>query len=387
MEHLIVYGSHHKLVDPGRLGACSERELIPARLAELKACGAVAGYAVVSTCNRFEVYVELASGAASELPRLALPSFELRGLDVVRHLIRVAGSLESMVLGENQILGQVREAWKRSVQDGHASKNLGAAFREALRGAREIRRRTGLGNEPVSVASVAARSLAERASAGSRIAIVGAGSMATKANVQLRKTQRGPIQIVNRTIERASALRRDGDPEALPLSEFLSSPPAIDAVFVGVSTQTAIIDRRWVEGAQRARGSDAGELILVDVGSPSGIAADVATMPGVWVLDLDGLQHITSKNAEARAHAAEQARPIVDQRVEAFIERVRRSRIDLASVHRAHVALAEERIERALGKIALPKDELEHLKREMLGLANAHAHLHLSDLKQPLAHA
>ena len=141
MEQFFVYGSHHKLVDPGRLGACKEREQIPARLAELHARGSIAGYVVISTCNRFEVYVEVATASMDELPRLPVPSFELQGLDVVRHLIRVAGSLESMVLGENQILGQVREAWSRAAANGHSSKVIEAAFREATarRLARSVR--------------------------------------------------------------------------------------------------------------------------------------------------------------------------------------------------------------------------------------------------------
>jgi glutamyl-tRNA reductase len=197
MKPILVAGFSHQQVMPSLLPRCYDsRDAVLARLRAARDAGEIAGCVMLGTCNRLEVVVEpvvdRAGVPAIDGPRLVArlfaadapaPASIATGDDAIRHLIRVAASLDSMVVGEAQILGQVKEAHQRARAERLISPHLDLVMREVVRAAKEIRTRTGISTRPVSIASLAADALHERFALDREavVAVLGAGEMARKA--------------------------------------------------------------------------------------------------------------------------------------------------------------------------------------------------------------
>lgn len=390
MDRLCLVGTSHQLVDPTRLASVPSEADFAAVLDRLQNDDhSIVGSVTLRTCNRVEIYVHLRSSAqgdsvARELATLfgQLPTKVLFGTDVVRHLIRVAGSLESMVLGENQILAQVKKAWQAGQERETLTTLLGDLFRHAVRAAKEIRTKTQLGTQPVSVASLGARCL--RDACGTHrplVALVGAGTMVRKAAVAL--DGHADLIFVNRTYAKAVELAARFDGIAIPIEEFSKDAPAVDAVLAGVSTDQPLVDSSWVERIQSARPEAAPALVLVDLGVPPNIAPELHARGDVKLIDMDVLRAKCIANTDERHAAARLAEPIAERYAQTFGGHVRSQSLGLADVHRAHLELAENEIHNLLeGQFRhLSDSDRRELESKLLGLARAHAHLHLKDLK------
>jgi len=390
MDRLCLVGTSHQLIDPTLLATAPSEAEFAAVLDRLQNDdGSIVGSVTLKTCNRVEVYVHLrhpgrAESVARKLAALfgTLPTESRFGADVVRHLIRVAGSLESMVLGENQILAQVKNAWQAGRERETLTTLLGDLFRHAVRAAKEIRTKTRLGTQPVSVASLGARCL--RDACGTHrplVALVGAGTMVRKAAVAL--DGHADLIFVNRTFEKAVELASRFDGIAIPIDDFQAAPPAVDAVLAGVSTDQPLVDESWVERIQAARADDAPALVLVDLGVPPNIARGLLERDDVKLIDMDALHAKCVANTDERHAAARRAEPIADRYAQTFEGHVRSLDLGLAGVHRAHLELAENEIHNLLeGQFRhLSDSDRRELESKLLGLARAHAHLHLKDLK------
>ncbi len=411
MNKLLLIGTNHRLVDPSQMGSLPRGEELLELLEGLRRdatgqAGKVAGFVALTTCNRYEIYLELRESQDEDrdfrildelLPGLAaMPCIELRGLGIARHLLRVASSLESMVLGENQILGQVKTSWDTARSHKSLTTALDELFKEAVSGAKEVRRVTGLGTRPVSVASLSVRHLADRLVINGRrpiVALVGAGDMVRKAAPALAKLGCYELLFVNRTEEKAHEFADVHGGRVMALRDFLDQPPLIDAMLVAVSCPKAIVDWELVDriSAVRAETQDPEQppLELVDLGVPACIDPRLRERTDARLLDMDTLRRLSRQHVEEREAAAEQAEPIVEAHTAAFRARQRQKRLDLGQVHRSHLSLAEEQTAQLLAKnfSHLCEVDREALHKSLLDLAKAHAYLHLKDLKTLAAEA
>jgi len=307
---------------------------------------------IVSTCNRTEVYVQIDLGEGSadlETPiaqellldqqhRLLNWLSEYHGLDpaelarcsyfhwrgdVIRHLMRVACGLDSMVLGEPQILGQIKSAYAVSRELGAVSGALGRVFQEAFSIAKEVRTDTAIGENPVSVA-YAAVSLAEQifSDLGSLHALlIGAGR--TIELVARHLTEKGVRNIVvaNRTLQNAVELGEKFGAEGVLLSDIPEQLIKADIVVSSTNSQLPLLGKGAVESAIKKRRHK--PMLLVDLAVPRDIEPQVGEIADAYLYSVDDIRDVIEDNVKSRAVAAEQASSIIERGVEEFIRQMR----------------------------------------------------------------
>ncbi len=388
MKHLHLIGTSHRFVPPSRIGEVGSKEELLQLLNREKDQGLLRGFVLLCTCNRREAYLELAPGSKEIPPSIVrafsrVPGLRLQGPSVTEHLFRVASSLDSMVVGENQISGQVRAAVQDARDQRRLSSLLEEGFQAALRTAKEIRRKTGLGTQSVSVASVGAAAtrtlLARRGIENPRIAIVGAGTMAKKAASAFRRGKACRLFFVNRSEHKARALAETYGGETLSLAQVLRGSQAFDALLTAVSTEKALIDLACAQILTRE-----GPIVLTDLGSPANIEKRCGDLDGVSLLDMDKLREISEAKLEERQALAAQAEPILQRGLARFRNRQKAKDLGLDRVRREHLKLAEEELSRITQFGGFSESYKSHLEEAFLRLAKAHAHLHLKDLKTRL---
>ena len=288
--------------------------------------------ALISTCNRTELLGAARAGdlALEHMHRFlredlgdgsAAPVqiYELKGGEVVRHLFRVAGGLDSMVLGEAQILGQVKEAYRAAVEARSCGPVLGRLFQHAFRAAKRIRSETGLGASTVSVARVGvalAREIFEDF-AGKRVLLVGAGEMAESALRGLREAGADQISVVNRTLGSAVELASRHGGSAHPLEELPRELARADIAITSVQVERPLLGAAELERAlDHRRGHP---LLLVDLGIPRNVDPSVAALENVYLYDLDDLEATAERGRQQRASAADAAREIAREEAERYL--------------------------------------------------------------------
>lgn len=301
---------------------------------ELCNSGVIEEAVVVSTCNRSELY-GVAEERGETLPNALVSYFsefhklspvELNGRiyrhagrEAARHLFRVASGLDSMMLGEAEILGQVREAYNRALGNGSTGPVLNRLFQGALEVGKRVRTETEIGTRPVSVA-VAGVKLAERIFGdlkGHRALIVGAGAVAEQVMENLRARGIGGVEVVNRSFARAEelALRMGGKAsEWDTLETALGSP---DIIVMSVSGSTHVLTRPTLERAMLARAGRA--ICIIDLSVPRGVEPEVEGVYNVYLFNVDHLGEIVERNKKAREAEIPRAEAIVDEHVNKFL--------------------------------------------------------------------
>jgi glutamyl-tRNA reductase len=286
---------------------------------------------LLATCNRVEIWAAVRydhADLAIDGIRTAIADgdaatgrvYALRDGDALRHLCRVAGGLDSMVIGEPQIAGQVSRAFESVLRANGGAPVLGLAARTAKLASRRARTETRIGRGAASLSTVAVHAAAQRPGglAGARVLVVGAGKIGRLACQSLR--DRGAdLAIVNRTLARAEAVAARVGAVPLPLDALGSSIAESDVVIASTASPRPIIDATLLRSAFAAR-SDDRPLTLIDIAVPRNVAADVAALPGVTLLDIDDLRR------RVRSHLAERRREI--PRAESIIDEVLRERFD-----------------------------------------------------------
>ncbi len=388
MKNLHLIGTSHRFVPPSKIGEVGSPEDLLRLLKKEKAEGLLRGFVLLCTCNRREAYIELAPGII-ELPFSLVEAFSpvpgqhLQGTQAARHLFRVASSIESMVIGENQISGQVRCAVQNARDDHHLSSLLEEVFQAALRTAKEIRRKTGLGTQAVSVASVgvaATRSLlAKGGIKHPRVAIIGAGTMAKKASDAFLRGSPCDLFFVNRTASKAEELAATHGGTTLSLAEVLQGHHRFDAILTAVTITQPIIDPACAKILSRDN-----PIVLTDLGSPANITKTCSRLEGVSLLDMDQLREISDANLEERKALAAEAEPLLEKGVARFINRQKAKTFGLEKIRKEHLRLAQSELERLSQFGELSDLYRAHLEEAFLRMAKAHAHLHLKDLKTRL---
>ncbi|MBW8823777.1 MAG: glutamyl-tRNA reductase [Xanthomonadales bacterium] len=303
-------------------------------LTALRALPQVEEVVLLSTCNRTEVYAvgeDAAPAVAEWLATHAAESTDLHAYlyrhkegDAARHLFRVAAGLDSLVLGEPQILGQVKDAWSLARGSGAMGPQLDRLFQQAFATAKRARTDTAIGANPVSVASAAVK-LARDSFArpqDSTVLLIGAGETIELAARHLVQANVKRLLIANRTLAHAQTLATTHGGYALALDELDRHLAEADIVFSATASQQPILRRSQVEAALATRKHHHNNkpVLLVDLAVPRDIAADVAGLRDVFVYTVDDLQRAVEDNRRSRKDAAEAAEAIIDLQVARYME-------------------------------------------------------------------
>jgi len=301
---------------------------------QLRARGILEETLVLSTCNRSEVYGVPPEASHECAPVLStfLSEFHSVRADVlrvslyhhydreaVRHLFRVAAGLDSMLLGEAEILGQVREAYRLAHEHGATGPVLNRLFQGALEVGKRVRTETELGTRPMSAASAGVK-LAERifGKLSERKALVlGAGTVSEQVVSYLRDRGIAQLHVMNRSQERAEELAKQFGGKVVGWGEWDTALQSPDVVVSSVSTEEPVLRREIVERAMVARGNRA--LFLMDLGVPRNIDPKVAELYNVYVYNTDDLTEIVQLNRSARESEIPQAQGIVEEHVSKFL--------------------------------------------------------------------
>ncbi len=294
--------------------------------------GALSEAAIVSTCNRTELYcavdeperagLALADFVAAEKGigsgDLARASYTLPGGDAVRHAFRVASGLDSMVLGEPQILGQMKQAERLARAAGSMGLLLNHLFQRTFAVAKEVRSSTEIGAHSVSMAAAAVK-MAERIFGGledCHLLLIGAGEMIELAATHLAARRPKSITVANRTVERAHALATRLHGRCLPLSDLPESLARFDVIVSCTASSLPIIGLGMVERAVRARRHR--PMVVVDLAVPRDVEPEVARLDDVFVYTIDDLGQMVQMGHESRQAAVAQAEAIIESRVRDF---------------------------------------------------------------------
>lgn len=301
---------------------------------ELCGSGVIEEAIIVSTCNRSELY-GVAEESVESLPETLvsyfsefhkLPLGELNGRiyqhagrEAAQHLFRVASGLDSMMLGEAEILGQIREAYKRAAGNGSTGPVLHRLFQSALEVGKRVRAVTELGARPVSVAAAGVK-LTERIFGnlkGHRALIVGAGAVAEQVVENLRAREIGELELVNRSFEHAEELARRVGGKALEWEDFEAAMTRPDILVMSVSGSMHLLTRSMLERAMLARCGRA--LCVIDLSVPRSVEPEVEDIYNVYLFDVDHLGEIVEQNKKAREAEVPRAEAIVDEHVNKFL--------------------------------------------------------------------
>jgi glutamyl-tRNA reductase len=333
---VIVGVSHRTAPLPVREALAFERERIGEALHKVKEEAHLEEAMILSTCNRVEVYARgegaetaqalqdfLARYHARPEPELAPVLYRLHGLDAVRHAFRVAASLESMVLGEPQILGQVKEAYQAAEDAGTLGASLNALRNRSLAAAKRARTETGIGRNAVSISHVAVE-LARKIFGSLRdknVLLVGAGKMSELAARNLVKSGARATVLGGRTFVRAAELAAALGGRAAPFESLRPELAAADIVISGTGASGVVIKEADVEAARAARrGRHARPLFLIDIAVPRDIEAAAGRLEGVFLYDLDDLKAVADANLRERQKEAAAAEALVDREVREFLD-------------------------------------------------------------------
>lgn len=308
------------------------KDEIPELLSRLVASGPIREAMILSTCNRTEFLAEgeeihsslevirqiLASRANVSTREIDPYLYVLTGLDAVRHVFSVASSMDSMVVGEPQILGQVKEAYKISVQCKTAGCTINRLMHHAFRVSKRVRTETDIGKGAVSVAYAAvemARHVFDTLRNKTAL-LVGAGEMIETAGLHLKQKGIAKTYVTNRTFWRAKALAHRLGGEALPFESLGSSLAMADMVITCTGATEPIIKKEQVKAAIKARRNR--PIFFIDIAVPRDVHPSVAELQNVFLYDLDDLQKVVDNNKAERMMELEKAGEIVAEEARKF---------------------------------------------------------------------
>lgn len=376
-------------------------EAIPAALLRVQECGAREAL-ILCTCNRVEIAAALLDnahpdalleGIIADAPGITLDAvrphlylYEER--DAIRHLFRVAGSLDSMIVGEPQILGQLKQAYAQAREAGMIGAVLETVLSRAFSVAKRIRSETEIGRSAVSV-SYAAVELA-REIFGSlhkkRVLIIGAGKMSEGAARHLLGAGAAEILIANRTPERADELARMFQGEVVPYEMFPHRLAEVDIVIASSSAPGYVLTPEAVRRAIDARRHQ--PMFLIDIAVPRNIDPQVNELEHAFLYDIDDLQQVADRNLKARFEVAQEAENIVAEEVERLTARLRERDLapTIVSLQEQLENIRREVLDRhrpRLGPLTVEQERaVEALTR---GIVNKIAHGPISEIRREAA--
>ncbi|MCP5178683.1 MAG: glutamyl-tRNA reductase [Pseudomonadales bacterium] len=334
---ILAYGINH-LTAPVELREriSMPEEVLPQFLRGIRAAvPSLSEVAILSTCNRTELYCALdpqdenrvhswlAESRPVTLDELASAGYRHWDQDAARHLIRVASGLDSQVLGEPQILGQVKTAYDIARAEGHLGPALNLLSQVTLQTAKRVRTDTDIGRNPVSVASTAvllARQIFSEL-ASKTVLLVGAGETISLVADHLLAQGVTQLAVANRTLGNAEVLASHIRGEAMQLSDIPSRLAAFDIVISSTGSTLPIIGKGAVEAAIRQRRRR--PIFMVDLAVPRDIEPEVGELPDVYLYSVDDLSAIVEENTRARSEAARAAQDLVEEGARQYLRELR----------------------------------------------------------------
>jgi glutamyl-tRNA reductase len=354
-------------------------ERLPKALAHLLDRDHVHEGVILSTCNRVEVYTAISRfhGGATDVRQFLASFHHLEPQDfadqlysyyeerAVRHLFAVASGVDSMVVGESQILGQVREAFRAAQAERAAGPLLTTLFGQAIKVGRRARRETGIGAGPTSTLAVGLR-VAERqlgSLAGRRVLVVGAGKMGRLAGRGLRAAGAGELVVANRSAANGAALAGELGGRHVLLDQVGDELAHADLVVASTAAMAPTVTAATVATAlaRREAATSRPPLVLLDLGVPRDVEPEVRALPGAFLADLDGLRAVLETEDDGRVAEVERVRRLIAEESSGFMTWQREVR--LGPVIRALRARAEEVRRRELARAEARLTGLDETER------------------------
>ncbi|MDA7852573.1 glutamyl-tRNA reductase [Porticoccaceae bacterium] len=351
--------------------------------------------ALLSTCNRTEIYFHgevsdeqllswLAEHKGLTVEQLRDCYYCYRDQQAVRHIMCVASGLDSLVLGEPQIFGQIKSAYAVGREAGTVSSYLNQAFQCAFAAAKRVRSETAIGQNPVSVA-YASVSLAEQIFADLKQAhalLIGAGETIELVARHLHDKQIGSITVANRTLSRAQELAADFSAEAILLSDIHDHLPQADIVISSTASQLPVLGKGAVESALKKRKRK--PIFMVDIAVPRDIEPEVEMLDDVYLYTVDDLQEVIQDNVRARQSAADLAQGIIDQEADGWSRQQRSlAAVDTIRAFRNSVEkIRDEEVGKAMQALQRGQDSESVIATLARNLTNKLMHKPTTRLKQ-----
>jgi glutamyl-tRNA reductase len=366
------------------------------RVQELLALDGVEEIVIVSTCNRTEIYSVgpkqsreqvrqwlQAKGGLSEA-EMEKHCYVYERERAVHHLFRVAGGLDSLVLGESQIVGQLKEAWQMSADAGGVEKVLDRLFQHAFATGKRIRTKTRIGEHPVSVAyttvMLAKQIFGDLVS--KTVILVGAGEMVELCGRHLHDKGLSSLIIANRNIERANQLAEQFNAIAVSLKDLPGVLHKADILISSTASLEPIIHADMVKSALKQRRNQ--PMFMVDIAVPRDIHPEVGKLSNVYLYTIDDLQKVVDENLSKRTEAAEAASSDVHEAVDEFMRWLNSARasVYLKNLHRHAHESSDELVDKALRKIRAGQDPEQVITNLAHTLTNRILHLPSTRLRR-----
>ncbi|MCA8934803.1 MAG: glutamyl-tRNA reductase [Planctomycetes bacterium] len=334
MQRFVVLGINHKFAPlevRERLAYPDRR--IPAALKTVRERSDCDEAVLLSTCNRVEVYAFTEGddartrmleglGADHGIAAEYLEQFCYfhRGRDAVEHLLRVAGGLDSLVLGETQILSQVKKSYLLAQSENATGKALNSLFHRAFQAAKRLHTETGISDGQLSVSSIAVR-FVNRVfeDLGDKTALlIGAGEVGELTLTYLREAGIGRVIVVSRNLERAKDVANRFQGDAVPFELLQDYLPSAHVVISQTASESRILERKHFQKSQKKRRY--GSVFVLDLAVPRDVAEDVSDLEGVFLYNVDDLEQVVAEHAMERSRELDHCKTIINDEVEHFLK-------------------------------------------------------------------
>ena len=363
-------------------------EIVPEALVDLTRRKGIDEAAILSTCNRTEIYCSI-DARQNQMPIdwfSAFHGFKLGDLQpflyahpdaqAVKHMLRVASGLDSLVLGEPQVLGQLKQAYQTAISTGSIGRLLGRLFQHSFRVAKEIRSSTAIGRHPVSVAFAAIRLAQQIFGDISRqtALLIGAGETIELVAKHLHENGLRRMIIANRTLERSQILASEFNAYAITLGDIPEHLEEADIIISATASQLPILGKGAIESAVKKRKHR--PIFIVDIAVPRDIEPEAGDLDDVYLYTVDDLKEVIDENMRSRQQAAQQAEEIIDTQVLHFMDWL--GSLDAAATIRDLRMQAEgisrETLDAALKKLQQGADPEQVLGQVVRNLTNKLIH-------------
>ena len=357
-----------------------------------------AGAAVLSTCNRTEVYLAGARGIGDHRPIVALlseikgdvamegaPFYALTGKDAARHIFRVAAGIDSMVVGESEILGQVRAAFTAATAANTHTPALSRLFHSAIRVGRRARTQTNIGRYAVSVSSTAVALARETLGdlSDKTVLVVGAGEAGKLTAGNIAGIGVGRMLVTSRSADRTSDIAASLNGTPVAYEQRGEAIAESDIVISSTAARDFVIDRAMIEQAMASRTGR--PLLLIDIAVPRDIDPGAREVPTVHLYDIDDLQNVARGNLQLRRNEVAQAEVLVEEEVAKFSDWLRTLAVvpTVASLRARAEAVRIAELERTLAKTSMSPADRKRVEAMTSAIIKKLLHAPISRLKQP----
>jgi glutamyl-tRNA reductase len=366
---IVVIGVNHRTAPLELLERMAVApDAMPKALHDLAQRGNVAEAVVLSTCNRTEVYAstERFHGAYADIRDFfcslaGLPPEDLHDhllsfhdAEAVTHLFEVASGLRSAVLGESEILGQVRDAWELAHEEGTARSALNLLFRRAVEAGKRARTETAIGRGTASVSHAAVEMARDRLGSlrDARVLVLGAGEVGAGMAIALAGGDIAEIAVTNRSAQRAAALAARVGGRVAPLTDLVDELAGADVFLTCTASEAHVVEAELIEAAMVGRSGR--PLLIVDVAVPRDVDPAAAHIDDVTLFDLDDLRDWADRGLAARAREADQVRQIVADEVLRYLDDASAREVAplVASLHQRAEALRVSELARLRARVS-----------------------------------